>query len=53
MARENPTWGYRQGELIGLGHQIAASTVWSILKAAGIDPAPERSGPTWHQFLTA
>jgi putative transposase len=23
------------------------------LKAAGIDPAPQRSGPTWRQFLTA
>jgi hypothetical protein len=22
------------------------------LKAAGIDPAPQRSGPTWRQFLT-
>jgi hypothetical protein len=40
-----------QGELIGLGHQVAASTVWKILKAADIDPAPQRSGPTWRQFL--
>jgi putative transposase len=55
MARENPTWGYRriQGELIGLGHPIAASTVWTILKAAGLDPAPRWSGPTWQQFLSA
>jgi putative transposase len=55
MAEENPTWGYRRihGELVGLGHPIAASTVWRILKTAGIDPAPLRSGPTWRQFLTA
>ena len=55
MAQENPSWGYRrvQGELVGLGHQVAASTVWTILKSAGIDPAPRRTGPTWGQFLAA
>jgi len=55
MATQNPTWGHRriQGEMIKLGHQIAASTVWQILHDAGIDPAPRRTGPTWKQFLTA
>jgi transposase InsO family protein len=42
-----------QGELIKLGHRIAASTVWQILHNAGIDPAPRRTGPTWKQFLAA
>jgi putative transposase len=53
LAAENSSWGYRRihGELAGLGHQIAASTVWSILKQAGIDPAPRRDGPSWRQFL--
>jgi transposase InsO family protein len=55
IAKENPTWGHRrvQGELVRLGHPIAASTVWQILHDAGIDPAPRRAGPTWRQFLTA
>ena len=54
MATENLTWGHRrvQGELVRLGHRIAASTVWQILHDAGLDPAPRRSGPTWRQFLT-
>ncbi len=42
-----------QGELVKLGHPIAAATVWQILHDAGIDPAPRRTGPTWKQFLTA
>ena len=42
-----------QGELIRLGHRIAASTVWQILHSAGIGPTSRRSGPTWKQFLTA
>ena len=55
MARENPTWSYRRihGELVSLGLRIAASTVWTILKTAGLDPAPRRTGPTWQQLLAA
>jgi putative transposase len=53
MAAENPGWGYRRiaGELAHRGRSIAPSTVWAILKKAGIDPVPRRSGPTWGEFL--
>jgi putative transposase len=42
LARENNSWGYRRihGELLVVGVKVAASTVWEILKDAGIDPAP-------------
>jgi transposase len=55
LAKENPLWGYRRihGELAKLGVAIAPSTVYEILRAAGIDPAPRRTGPTWRQFLHA
>src|ERR1035441_2561812 len=47
-----PRMGYRRihGELAGLGVNIAASTVWEILKASGINPGRRRTGPTWPQF---
>jgi len=55
LATENPLWGHRRihGELAKLGVTVAPSTVWAILHAAGIDPAPRRAGPTWRQFLHA
>ena len=55
MATDNPTRGHRRvpGELVRLGHRIAASTVWQIQHDAGIGPAPRRTGPTWKQFPTA
>jgi putative transposase len=56
LAKENPLWGYRrvQGQLAGLGHRIAPSTVWAILKRHGLDlTVPRRTGPTWTQFLAA
>ena len=53
LARENPSWGYRRihGELLCLGIKVAASTVWEILRQAGIDPAPDRASTTWASFL--
>jgi transposase InsO family protein len=50
---ENPTWGYRRihGELRRLGHRVAASTVWKILRDNEREPTPNRTGPTWRQFI--
>jgi hypothetical protein len=55
LASENATWGYRRihCELAGLGYRLTPSTVWLILKRAGIDPAPRREGPSWPEFLRA
>ena len=52
LARENASWGHRRihGELVGLGYRIAPATVWNILRSAGIDPAPRRTGPSWREF---
>jgi putative transposase len=38
-------------ELLTLRVKVAASTVWVILREAGIDPAPDRAATTWSQFL--
>jgi putative transposase len=45
--------GYRRihGELATLAISVAAATVWEILKAEGIDPAPDRATSTWADFL--
>ena len=53
LAEENSSWGYRRihGELAALGIKVAPSTVWEILKDAGIDPVPGRDRQTWPAFL--
>jgi hypothetical protein len=53
LAHENTTWGYRRihGELLVLGVKVAASTIWEILKDAGVEPTPERTSSTWAAFL--
>jgi hypothetical protein len=53
LAQENNSWGYRRihGELLVCGVKVAGSTLWEILREAGIDPAPERTSTTWAAFL--
>jgi putative transposase len=54
MATENRDWGYRrnQGALANLGHEVSRGTIANILKAHGLEPAPERNRKTtWKEFL--
>jgi hypothetical protein len=53
LAAENSSWGYRRshGELARLGYQVAASTVWSILKRAASTPLLAATGPAGSKFL--
>jgi hypothetical protein len=53
FAPENPTWGYRRivGELSGLGFELSASPVRTILARHGLPPAPERDRLSRRRFL--
>jgi hypothetical protein len=54
LVHENPQWGYRrvQRRAAGArGENRRVHRVWEILKDAGIEPAPERTGTTWAAFL--
>ena len=53
MGRENPRWGYMRikGECQKLGMSVAATTVRQVLRAAGLERAPRRDGPSWSEFL--
>jgi transposase InsO family protein len=55
MATENRDWGYLriQGALSNLGHELARSTIATILRRNAIEPSPERvRKTTWKEFLT-
>lgn len=53
MAKQNPGWGVirLKGVLQGLGYRVGTTTIRTILRRAGIKPAPRRDGPSWAEFL--
>ncbi|MEZ6048681.1 MAG: integrase core domain-containing protein [Planctomycetaceae bacterium] len=56
FAKENPTWGADriQGALANVGYHITDTTVRNILRANGIEPAPDRpASMSWQTFLKA
>jgi putative transposase len=55
IGRENPRWGCIRirGELAKLGVTVSATKIRTLLRRAGLGPAPRRGGPTWSEFLRA
>jgi putative transposase len=56
FAKENPTWGCGRisRALSNIGYHICDSTIGNILKARGIEPAPDRKRTgSWETFLKA
>lgn len=56
MAQVNPGWGYAriQGALANFNHKVVRGAVANVLKAKGIEPAPERGKHLWRStFLKA
>lgn len=56
LAKHNPTWGFDriQGALANVGYHICDTTVGNILKAHGVQPAPDRQRTgSWSTFLKA
>jgi transposase InsO family protein len=55
MGRDNPRWGCIRirGELAKLGIRVSATKIRTLLRRAGLGPAPRRGGPTWSEFLRA
>ena len=54
LARENPTWGFDriQGAVANVGYVVSDTTVGNLLKAHGIEPAPDRQRTgSWSTFL--
>jgi transposase InsO family protein len=58
MAVDNPRWGYTriQGALANLDHKVGRGTIANVLKANGVEPAPEPERGKhirWSTFLQA